>query len=98
MNAISLRRASVAIGGRWILHDVSLDVGEHALIAVVGASGSGKSTILNLISGLLSADSGEVLVNGQAVAGLQPERVGYMFARDALLPWRSALDNVALGL
>jgi NitT/TauT family transport system ATP-binding protein len=98
MTAIEIRRASLALGGRWILYDVSLDVPQHSIVAIVGASGCGKSTILNLISGLVRADRGEVRVNGKPVVGLQPRKVGYMFARDALLPWRTVLENVELGL
>jgi NitT/TauT family transport system ATP-binding protein len=98
MKAIELRNTTLALGGRTVLHDVSFDIEENEIVAVVGASGCGKSTILNLISGLTRPDSGEVHVLGKRVKGLQPKTIGYMFARDALLPWRTVFENVRLGL
>lgn len=95
---IELRGVSHAFGDDWTLRNISFTVEKGKTLAVVGASGSGKSTVLNFISGLLRPTEGEVLVDGQAVAGLQPWRIGYMFARDGLLPWRTARRNVELGL
>ncbi|NUR74458.1 MAG: ABC transporter ATP-binding protein, partial [Hamadaea sp.] len=60
-------------------------------------TGCGKSTTLALISGLEPASAGEVAVAGTPVAGI-PGNVGYMFQQDATLPWRTVVDNVALGL
>ncbi|MCL2234890.1 MAG: ABC transporter ATP-binding protein [Defluviitaleaceae bacterium] len=68
---------------------VNLSVEAGEFVSVVGPSGCGKSTILSLIAGLISPTSGHVEVNG---------RVGYMFQRDQLFPWRTILDNVLLGL
>src|SRR5262249_17953122 len=79
------------------LDDVSLDVAEGEFVAIVGPSGCGKSTLLNVVSGLFPPTSGRAVVDGAAVAGLNP-RIGYMFARDALLPWRTTLANVEFGL
>jgi NitT/TauT family transport system ATP-binding protein len=66
-------------------------------VSVVGPTGCGKSTLLNMAAGLLSPSSGEVRVFGQVLSGINT-RAGYMFQSDALMPWRSALDNVMLGL
>lgn len=66
-------------------------------VSVVGPTGCGKSTLLNMAAGLLSPSSGEVLVFGQPLKGINT-RAGYMFQSDALMPWRSALHNVMLGL
>jgi NitT/TauT family transport system ATP-binding protein len=63
---------------------------------VVGPTGCGKSTTLSLVSGLEPPSSGEVDVNGEPVRGIPPG-VGYMFQSDAVLPWRSVVDNVAAG-
>lgn len=95
---IELRRVSHSFGDGWTLRDVSLTVQPGQIVAVVGPSGCGKSTVLNFVSGLLKPTAGEVLVDGRPVTGLQPQRIGYMFARDSLLPWRTALGNVELGL
>jgi NitT/TauT family transport system ATP-binding protein len=64
---------------------------------VVGPTGCGKSTLLNIGAGLLQASSGAVRVFGEPLAGLN-RRAGYMFQSEALMPWRSALQNVMVGL
>ncbi len=76
---------------------VDLVVPEGAFVSIVGPSGCGKSTLLNAISGLLPPSAGEVRVDGRPVDGIQDD-VGYMFARDGLFPWRTALRNVEFGL
>jgi NitT/TauT family transport system ATP-binding protein len=80
-----------------VLEDVSFDVPAHGITAVVGPNGSGKSTLLRLIAGLLSPDSGTILLNGEPVADADA-RVGLVFQEPRLLPWRTALDNVAFPL
>ncbi|MFG2007154.1 ABC transporter ATP-binding protein [Spirillospora sp. NPDC048911] len=77
-------------------HDVSLTVRHGEFVTVVGPTGCGKSTSLSLISGLAPASDGDVLVQGRPVTGI-PDGLGYMFQQDAVLPWRSVLDNVAAG-
>ncbi|MCD6076213.1 MAG: mannosyltransferase [Ramlibacter sp.] len=72
-----------------------VDAGEF--VSVVGPTGCGKSTLLNVGAGLLQPSSGEVRVFGEPLAGIN-RRAGYMFQSDALMPWRSALDNVMVGL
>jgi NitT/TauT family transport system ATP-binding protein len=77
------------------LREVTLDVQDGQFVAVIGRSGCGKSTLLRLMAGLLAPTSGQVLLGGTPVTG--PRRdVAMMFQRPALLPWRSALDNVLL--
>ena len=81
------------------LQGVSLVVEAGEMIAVTGPSGSGKSTLLNMAAGLLFPDRGRVVVMGQAIdAAVDWSRVGYMFQDDRLLPWRVAVQNVALAL
>lgn len=79
------------------LIDTDLQVREGEFLAMVGPSGCGKTTLLNAIAGLVAPTRGRVTVGGAPVAGIR-EDVGYMFARDGLMPWKSALDNVAFGL
>jgi len=99
--AISLRGATKTFdtrdGGSYTaIRDVDLTVDRGQFVTVVGPTGCGKSTTLSLVSGLAPATEGEVLVDGSPVTGI-PDGLGYMFQNDAVLPWRSVLDNVAAG-
>jgi sulfonate transport system ATP-binding protein len=76
---------------------VSLDVPGGAFVALVGPSGCGKSTLLNLAAGLIAPSAGRVVVDGAPLDGVN-RRAAYMFQQDALLPWKTVRDNVALGL
>jgi sulfonate transport system ATP-binding protein len=86
-------------GGRTYraLDDITFTVQAGAFVAIVGPSGCGKSTLLNLAAGLLAPSSGIVRGYGSALNGLN-RHATYLFQQDALLPWKSVLDNVALGL
>ena len=75
----------------------TLKVAAGEFVSVVGPTGCGKSTLLNVGAGLLPASSGEVRVFGEPLAGIN-RRAGYMFQSDALMPWRSAIANVMVGL
>ena len=77
--------------------NTTLRVRAGEFVSVVGPTGCGKSTLLNIGAGLLAPSSGEVRVFGQSLTGINV-RAGYMFQSEALMPWRSALDNVMLGL
>jgi NitT/TauT family transport system ATP-binding protein len=79
-----------------VARDISLDIEEGTFLALVGPSGCGKSTLLNAAAGLLFPPSGEVRIFGEALAGIN-KHAAYLFQQDALLPWRSVLDNVMLG-
>ena len=80
------------------LSEVSLAVGRREFCTVIGPSGCGKSTLLAMIGGLVLPDAGAVRIDGQPVEGPDPRRVAMVFQDPALLPWRTALDNVAFGL
>jgi sulfonate transport system ATP-binding protein len=75
-----------------VIEGVNLDVAAGRFVSLVGPSGSGKTSILRAVSGLLTARAGQIELNGNA------ESLGFLFQDDALLPWRSARENVALGL
>jgi NitT/TauT family transport system ATP-binding protein len=77
--------------------DTTLRIRAGEFVSVVGPTGCGKSTLLNIGAGLLAPSSGEVRVFGEPLLGLN-RRAGYMFQSEALMPWRSAIDNVMLGL
>src|SRR5919197_5482353 len=78
------------------LADVDLTVERGRFCAVVGPSGCGKSTTLTLVSGLERPSAGTVAVNGRPVDGIGAD-VGFVFQSDALMPWKSVIDNVAMG-
>lgn len=89
-------------GDRYVaVARTSLRVEAGEFVSVVGPTGCGKSTLLNLSAGLLQPTEGEVHVFGQALTAFRDginSRAGYMFQAESLLPWRTALDNVLLGL
>ncbi|MEZ2408652.1 ABC transporter ATP-binding protein [Bosea sp. RCC_152_1] len=78
------------------IRDFNMSVGRGEFVAVVGPTGCGKSTTLNLVTGLARPSSGEVRLFGGPVDGIDP-RIGFAFQTDALFPWRSVIDNVVAG-
>jgi NitT/TauT family transport system ATP-binding protein len=79
------------------VRDTTLVAEEGEFVCVVGPTGCGKSTLLNVAAGLLQPSSGLVKVFGKHLIGIN-NHAGYLFQAEALMPWRSALDNVIIGL
>lgn len=79
------------------VRDVTLAVAPGEFVSVVGPTGCGKSTLLNMAAGLLEPSAGTVQVFGEPLTGVN-RRAGYMFQTEALMPWRTARDNVLAGL
>jgi NitT/TauT family transport system ATP-binding protein len=82
---------------REVLRDLSLEIADGEFVTIVGLSGCGKTTLLNLIAGLLVPTRGTITVDGAPITGPGPARA-VVFQDAALLPWRSVLRNVELGL
>ena len=82
---------------RAVLADVSLEVAQGEFVAIVGFSGTGKTTLVSLLAGLLAPDAGEVQLRGAALQGPGPDR-GVVFQTYALLPWLTVLENVRLAV
>jgi len=83
---------TISYGGEPILEGASLAVGDGSFVSLVGPSGSGKSSLLRAVIGLQKPLAGTV------ETGLAPSEIGMLFQDDALLPWKTARENVALGL
>ncbi len=99
LQGISITFRSPEAGGQGYtaVADTTLRIRAGEFVSVVGPTGCGKSTLLNVGAGLLEPSAGEVKVFGQPLRGINA-RAGYMFQSEALMPWRSALDNVMAGL
>ncbi len=100
--AVQLKGVSVAYGltggGRYeAVQPVDVEVADGEFVAILGPTGCGKSTLLNIAAGLMAPSSGESLIFGQPLQGLNLQ-AGYLFQQDALMPWKTARDNVAIGL
>jgi NitT/TauT family transport system ATP-binding protein len=101
-SAVALQDATVAFrltGGRvyTAVEQASLAVADGEFVAIVGPTGCGKSTLLNVAAGLLRPVAGEARIFGAPLEGLN-DQAGYLFQADALFPWKTARDNVAIGL
>jgi NitT/TauT family transport system ATP-binding protein len=101
-NAIEFRNVAVAFalpnGSRYqAVTATSLSVGAREFVAIVGPTGCGKSTLLNVAAGLLLPSAGDTFSLGAPLAGLN-QAAGYLLQQDALMPWKTARDNVAIGL
>jgi NitT/TauT family transport system ATP-binding protein len=100
--AVSLADVTIAFrladGGSYTaVQGASLDVADGEFVAIVGPTGCGKSTLLNVTAGLFPPSVGSVQIFGSGLPGLN-RQAGYLFQSDALFPWKTALENVAIGL
>src|SRR6195256_5299510 len=100
--AVDLVDVSVAftLAGRRLfvaVEHASLSVADGEFVAIVGPTGCGKSTLLNIAAGLIAPTARQVHIFGDQLRGLN-RQAGYLFQAEALFPWKSALDNIAIGL
>lgn len=89
---LEVHEVALSYGAEPVLERVSLEVDAGQFVSLVGPSGSGKSSLLRAVMGLQKPSAGTVEL------GVNKEHIGFLFQDDALLPWRSAWQNVALGL
>lgn len=89
---LRIRDLELSYGAEPVLEGVDLEVAEGEYVSLIGPSGCGKSTLLRAVMGLQRPSGGDVALD------VERDQVGILFQDDALLPWRSARDNVALGL
>ena len=102
---IRIDNVSKSFGQRHVLRDCTIEVNEGETLVVIGSSGTGKSTLLRIIIGLLEPDKGTVFVDGKNVHALRTKelralrvRMGYLFQSGALINWLTVGENVALPL
>jgi nitrate/nitrite transport system ATP-binding protein len=97
MAFIDLKEVSKQYGQRRVLANINLEVEEGEFVCIVGASASGKTTLMKIAAGLVAPDSGSIAIGGQAVTGF-PSAASIVFQNYSLLPWFSALENVRLAV
>lgn len=97
MDKLIVSGVSKAFADKQVLKDISITLREGELVSLLGVSGGGKSTLFNIISGLMKPDQGQVMLDGEDVTN-RPGRISYMLQKDLLLPYRTIADNAALPL
>lgn len=97
MSELEVRHVTVSYGTEMVIEDISLELHEKELVCLIGASGGGKTTLFNVISGLHKPDAGTVFLDGEEITG-KPGHISYMLQKDLLLPYKTIVDNVALPL
>jgi NitT/TauT family transport system ATP-binding protein len=80
-----------------VLDHLSFEVKDEEFVCILGSSGCGKTTLLRLIAGLDTAESGSVFLDGEQINGTDP-KIGMVFQEYSLFPWRTVIDNIAFGL
>jgi len=97
LTALQFENVTRNFGAYTAIERIDLEARAGAFVSVVGPSGCGKSTLLNLAAGLIEPSEGRVSVFGEGLSGIN-RRASYMFQQDGLLPWKTALGNIELGL
>ncbi|MDF2676517.1 MAG: transporter ATP-binding protein [Bacillota bacterium] len=97
MNKLTANNITVSYEGSNIIEDISIELNKGEIVCILGVSGVGKTTLFNVISGLLIPDSGKVELDGNDITG-KAGSVSYMLQKDLLLPYKTILDNVSLPL
>ena len=96
-NILEGKNLDYSYGDKKILKNVTVNVEMGTIVSVLGASGVGKSTLFNVLSGLYKPTAGSIVYNGEDITG-KPGKIGYMLQKDLLLPHLTIEDNVSLPL
>ena len=94
-NILDIKNLSYSFGNNPILKDINIHVNENEMVAIVGSSGVGKSTLFNLIAGVLKKQVGEITING---SNDYIGKVAYMLQKDLLFEHKTIINNVILPL
>src|SRR5215467_3938174 len=93
---VALDSIGLQFGSYGVLRNTSFEVPKGQFVALVGPTGCGKSSVLNLVAGLLKPSAGSLRAGGRVLDSVN-RNAAYMLQQDALLPWKSVLENVMLG-
>jgi len=97
MKKLTANNITVSYDGIKIIEDISIELNKYEIVCLLGISGGGKTTLFNVISGLLVPDTGNVILDGENITG-QAGKTSYMLQKDLLLPFKTIIDNVSLPL
>ncbi|MDJ0667070.1 MAG: ABC transporter ATP-binding protein [Desulfobacterales bacterium] len=100
MGALSLKNLTIHYGRQPVVADFDLDIRDGEMVSLLGPSGAGKTTILKVVAGLLAPTRGAILIDGQAVTDLPPEKrdAVMIFQKPLLFPFMNVQQNIAFGL
>lgn len=97
MKKLEVKNICKSFDSKPVLQNISLELSQGELVCLLGISGGGKTTLFNIISGLLSPDQGSIFLDGKDITN-KPGQISYMLQKDLLLPYRTIEDNIALPL
>ena len=97
MQQLEIKNISKSFENKCVLSDVNLTINPGEIVALLGVSGGGKTTLFNIIAGLLTPDEGDVILDGESIID-KPGRISYMLQKDLLLPHKTVIDNISLPL
>ena len=97
MDKLEVINVSKSFDGNHVLKNICIELNKGELVCLLGVSGGGKTTLFNIISGLITPDNGRILLDGKDITS-QSGHISYMLQKDLLLPYRTIEDNVALPL
>lgn len=96
-DTIEIKNISAGYEDKTVIHNINLEVPKGNIVSIIGLSGVGKTTLFNVVAGLLKPYCGTVLLNGEDITN-KPGNISYMLQKDLLLPFRTVIDNIALPL
>ena len=95
MSLLEVKNITQKYGNEVIIEDINMEIEEGETVSLLGMSGGGKTTLFNVISGLLRPESGQIILSGEDITG-KAGHIGYMLQKDMLLDHKRIVDNVAL--
>ena len=94
---LDVKDVTVTYDGNPVIEDISVNLIEGEIVSILGTSGVGKTTLFNVIAGLITPDKGTVNLDDEDITG-KSGKISYMLQKDLLLPFKTIIDNVSLPL